>query len=98
MDDQGFGPNNNLSVNVTVNSDCPEEESVTVTFGTRPVGDDGCNGQRNVTKDLSPGKTATFSVNTESVSLGDGEEYCYIVHIDGVVGESSLQIMSVVPL
>lgn len=90
MDDQEFGRGNNLSVNVTVNSDCPEEEFVTVTFGTIPMTTDGCNGQINVTKNLFPGNTTTFSVATDSISQGDGEVYCYIVHIDRMIGKSTL--------
>ena len=86
----GFGPKN-LSVNVTVNGDCPNRAyKVLVLFGTRRVGTDGCNGHKDIERELSPGQSAIFSVDTETVSLGDGEEYCYIVHIDGVVGESTL--------
>ena len=76
---------------------------VLLTFGTRSGGKENCNGQRNATEvilpsedtvspgetevTLSPGETVTFSIPTMSVSLGPGEEYCYIVSLDEVPGK-----------
>ena len=72
-----------LRVTLTINGDCPKAKYlVVVTFGARPVGraDDRCTSQKNVTKDpLSPGETASFSLEAESVSLRAEEEYCYFV-------------------
>ena len=66
-----------LSVPVTVSRSCQLECPVTVSFGARPATGGRCDVQENVTKDLSPGETATFSVETASVSReSDKEIYC----------------------
>ena len=65
-----------LSVTVTVSDGCQMQCPVTVSFGARPVNGGRCDVQRSVTKDLSPGETATFSVGTASVSRESDEEYC----------------------
>ncbi|CAI8031893.1 hypothetical protein GBAR_LOCUS18060 [Geodia barretti] len=75
-----------LTVTVSVNSRCPMKCPVTVLFGTKPRSGYGdcSNIQRNVTKGpLSPGDSATFSVEAASVILGDGEKYCYLVSLCG---------------
>ena len=80
-----------LSVTVEVNSHCPMDCPVTVFFGTQPMnsGNDCPNIQRNITKGpLSPGESATFSVETTSIPLDIGEDYCYLVSLCGNLGES----------
>ena len=82
-----------LRVDVT-DAACPETPNgynVRVTFGARPVETTSCVSQKNVTaaSTVRSGETVQFSVDAESVSLEPGEEYCYIVSLDGVPGESS---------
>ena len=79
-----------LTVTVSVNSRCPMKCPVTVLFGTKPRSGSGdcSNIQGNVTKGpLSPGDSATFSVEAASVTLGDGEKYCYLVSLCGNISE-----------
>lgn len=65
-----------LSLDVTVNSDCPKECPVSVTFGTSSG--NNCNIQQNATRqNISPGETSTFSVDADSVVLQPREYYCY---------------------
>ena len=76
-----------LSVMVTLNKYCQEIDCpITVSFGTRPV-TGVCAVQQCVTKDLSPGGNATFSVETASVSRESDEEYCFKVSRCGGPGE-----------
>ena len=89
-----------LSVTVTVSNCCQLKCPVTVSFGTRPVIGGGCNVQQHLTKDLSPGETATFSVETGSVTRESDEEYCFLSSGCGNPGEwldsmSNLDIFSV---
>ena len=74
-----------LSVTVMVNPVCTETEyPVLVTFGARAIGSDMCERQENATLMLiSPGHSATYSVDRNTVTLRDNEEYCYIVSING---------------
>ena len=88
-----------LRVDVTVNAACPETKNgynVRVTFGARSVGTTSCVSQKNVTaaSPFQSGETIQFSVDAESVSLEPEEEYCYIVCLDGVPGESSLTLLA----
>ena len=86
-----------LRVTVSVNELCPSDKDhlVLVTFGTRPLaggGGDDCVGQvnANVVIVVSSGDSTTFSVAADTVSLGDGEEYCYTVIVDGEIGEYTI--------
>ena len=78
-----------LSVTVMVNPLCTETEyPVLVTFGAQVISSDTCEGQENATLMLlSPGESATFSVDRDTVTLRDNEEYCYIISINGEAGE-----------
>ena len=76
-----------LSVTLTVNSACPMRCPVVVSFGTEPTDGGSCYVQENSTKQsLSPGDTATFSVDADSVSRESGEKYCYLVTLCGNIG------------
>ena len=84
-----------LSVTVMVIPLCVETEyPVLVTFGTQVIDSDNimCEGRENATLMLiSSGESATFSVGkdtaTDTATLRDNEEYCYIVSINGKAGE-----------
>ena len=88
-----------LSVTVMVNPLCTETEyPVLVTFGARVIGSDMCEEQENATLMLlSSGEAATFSVNRDTVTLRDNEEYCYIVSINGKAGELAACTISTAP-
>lgn len=82
-----------VNVNVTINEDCKLECPVTVFFGTRPMNGGSCIVQHNITKDLSPGATVTFSVETASVSRKPDEEYCFYIsgcEVSGINEQSAL--------
>ena len=90
MLDQHLKDEEPLSVTVMVNDECEEGEyPVTVMFGTRSVGSEGCNIQQNVTnkEPLSNGMTSEFSIDATSFfrQFSD-DEYCYVVALDGVPG------------
>ena len=78
-----------LRVTLMVNPFCDEGEYlVLVTFGAHENDDGTCQGQRNATQmSLASGESATFLVDRDTVALRDNEEYCYIVSINGGVGE-----------
>ena len=86
-----------LRVTLKINDACQRAKYlVTVTFGTRPLAGstsaDSCAGVKNVTKDpLSPGETASFSLDSGSISLRPGEDYCYFVSFNQVSSVTSLQ-------
>lgn len=69
---------------ITVNAACPAAPySVIVEFGTRALNStERCMGQKDITKhNLSPGMTALFSINTNSVILEAGQDYCYFASL-----------------
>ena len=78
-----------FKVVVRRNGLCPETDSpVLVTFGGRPVTGGDCEGQLNATEKIIPSRaSASFYVNTTSISLRAGETYCFTVSLDGVAGE-----------
>ena len=77
-----------LNVTLTVNSACPMRCPVRVSFGTEPLRGGSCDPQaEDSTESLSPGDTATFSVDGDSVSRGSGERYCYLVTLCDSIGE-----------
>ena len=77
-----------LSVTLTFNSGCPMMCPVEVSFGTEPVGGGSCDIQaKSSNESLSPGDTATFSVDADSVFQESGERYCYLVTLCGNIGE-----------
>ena len=78
-----------LSVTLTVNSACPMRCPVIVSFGTEPAKSDGCCYVQAIATEhsLSPGDTATFSVDADSVSRESGERYCYLVTLCGNIGK-----------
>ena len=92
-----------LSVTVMVIPLCVETEyPVLVTFGARVIGSDMCEGRENATLMLiSSGESATFSVGkdtaTDTATLRDNEEYCYIVSINGKAGELTACTISTAP-
>ena len=74
---------------LTVNNGCPMRCPVVVSFGTEPAAGGGsCDPQaKDSTESLSPGDTATFSVDADSVSRGPGERYCYLVTLCENIGK-----------
>ena len=90
---------NSLSVPVMVNPLCTETEyPVLVTFGARVTGSDMCERRENATLMLlSSGQSATFSVDRNTATLRDNEEYCYIVSINGEAGELTACAISTAP-
>ena len=79
-----------LIVVVRMNQLCLDTKSqVLVTFGsTKSLAGGQCEGQKNATEMvISPGAAASFHVNTSTISLGADETYCFVVSVDGVVGE-----------
>ena len=74
---------------VTYNRGCRMQCPVAVSFGTQPFSGGGgnCAIQAEDTREvLSPGETATFSVNAGSVTRESGEVYCYTVSVCGEIG------------
>ena len=65
-----------------------------VSFGTEPASGGGsCDSQaKDSTESLSPGDTATFSVDANSVSRELGERYCYLVSLCESIGEELLYL------
>lgn len=77
-----------LIVTVSRNKLCPETESpVLVTFGARAVAGGECKGQQNATQVvIASGKSVSFYVDADTISLGTDETVCFIVSLDGVPG------------
>ena len=77
-----------LNVTLTYDRGCFMQCAVTVSFGTQPLSGGGnCAIQAKDTREvLSPGETATFSVNAGSVTRESGEVYCYTVSVCGEIG------------
>ena len=83
-----------LVVVVRLNRLCPQSP-VLVTFGSRAVAGGQCQGQKNATEMvIISGASASFYINTSNISLGTDETYCFLVSIDGVVGEFLVQHIS----
>ena len=78
-----------LKVTIGRNKLCPESQSpVVVTFGARAETGGECEGQQIATHTvISAGDSASFFVNTATISLGCNEIICFIVSLDGVPGE-----------
>ena len=93
------GGGDSLSVTVTVNFFCTVAEyPVLVTFGAQVIGSDMCEGRETATLMwLLAGASDTFSVDTDTVTLRDNEEYCYIVSINGTLGEHTTCTVSTAP-
>ena len=81
MDEESLDQDS-LSVTLTVNRLCVAGEyTVLVTFGTRPTLGGQCQGQVNTSAEtLSPGDSATFSVDSTHLSLRDDETFCYFIN------------------
>ena len=79
------GEEDTLSLSVTVNRVC-EATEVLVKFGVVSAVED-CAGQQEIRKEPPPGDPTVFSVETKQISLGKGEEYCYIVSFGGDFGQ-----------
>jgi hypothetical protein len=79
--EEELGPDS-LAVTVGVNSLCSGGElPVLVTFGARPEEGGACRGLQNATpSSLSPGDSASFSVDPASLTLGSDETYCYTIN------------------
>ena len=84
-----LGDGKPLSVTLTVNSECPMIKCpVAVMFGTESEDGGSCDIQQNVTKGpLTPGETATFTVDAGSVIRLPDEKYCYLTSLCGYNGE-----------
>ena len=68
------------SVRVTLNSLCRDntDYTVQVSFGVREEGsDDECVPQQNVTANIIPGESVILTVDTTTLMLDPGQEYCY---------------------
>ena len=74
-----------LSITLGVNRHCPNTNYlISVSFGVRSEGN-YCEDLRNVSgQSLSPGDSATFSVDSFGLPSKD---YCYILSIGGETGE-----------
>ena len=86
------GPDDDqLSITVAVNELCPpdREYDVLVTFGTRPRtgGDSDCQGQMNASTTIPSDDSATLSVSADTVDRESNEVYCFVVRVDGTIGE-----------
>ena len=77
-----------LIVTVSRNKLCPETHSaVLVTFGARAVARGECKGQQNATQVvIASGKSVSFYVDADTISLGTDQTVCFIVSLDGVPG------------
>ena len=75
-----------LIVTVRRNRLCPETQSpVLVTFGARAETGGDCEGQQNATHMvISSGDSASFFVNSATISLNSNDIICFIVSLDGV--------------
>ena len=73
------------SVTLGVNRHCPNTKYlISVSFGVRSESND-CEGLRNVSgQSLSPGDSATFSVDSFGLPSND---YCYILSLSQETGE-----------
>ena len=74
-------------MNVTVNKNCSGHSyKVTVQFGVRKVGSQGCSPDPKETTSvlLTPGSTMTFKVNTSSLMLMKDYEYCFNATLEEV--------------
>ena len=78
-----------LSVTLMVNPLCREGKyPVLVTFGAQENDNGTCQGQQNATMmSLASGESVTFSVDRNTVTLRENEEYCYIIRINGTAGK-----------
>ena len=68
------------SVRVTLNSLCRDntDYTVQVSFGVREEGsNDECVPEQHVTADIVPGQSVILTVNTTTLILNPGQEYCY---------------------
>ena len=68
------------SVRVTLNSLCRDntDYTVQVSFGVREEGsDDECDPQQRVTANIVPGESVILTVDTTTLMLDPGQEYCY---------------------
>ena len=85
------------AVTVGVNWFCTVVEyPVLVTFGAQVIGSDMCEGQTATLKWLLAGASSIFSVDRDTITLRDNEEYCYIVSI-GEAGELTPRTIFTVP-
>ena len=82
-----------LSVTLSVNQQCPSDTSydVLVEFGTQSVDGGVCIGQMNASiMTITPGGSpVTFTVDANTVTLRNNEVYCYTASINGTIGEYS---------
>ena len=80
-----------LSVTLSVNQQCPTDTSygVLVEFGTQSVDGGVCIGQMNASiMSITPGGSPViFTVDANTVTLGDDEVYCYKASINSTLGE-----------
>ena len=68
------------SVRVTLNSLCRDNTDyiVQVSFGVREEGsNDECVPEQRVTADIVPGQSVILTVDTTTLILNPGQEYCY---------------------
>ena len=72
------------NVAVTLNQFCLSEYSLTVIFGIRRAGDTNCEKRQNRTELIAPDTTEEFFVDTNTLMLQDGQEYCLYNIMEGM--------------
>ena len=78
-----------FSVTVSLNKICRSGENYTVIvfFGTMEIGDSNCELKQSLRANTAPGGSVTFVVNTCSLTLEPGQEYCYRAALEGDAGD-----------
>ena len=69
---------NAMSVNLTLNPFCHRDVTyrAQVFFGVRQDSDDECIPQQNIAADIIPGESVILTVDTSTLRLDPGQEYC----------------------
>ena len=78
-----------FSVTVSLNEICRSGENYTVIvfFGIMELGNSNCELRQSLRANVVPGGSEMFVVNTCSLTLKPGQEYCYIAALEGDAGE-----------
>ena len=66
------------SVNLTLNPFCHRDVTyrAQVFFGVKQESDDECIPQQNIAANIIPGESVILTVNTSTLRLDPGQEYC----------------------
>ena len=79
-----------MSVNLTLNPFCHRDVTyrAQVFFGVRQDSDDECIPQQNIAADIMAGESVILTVDTSTLRLDPGQEYCITNTTVTVIGES----------